>query len=212
MPPARSRSAARYWPPGRRSAMSGVRSLTVSKSSMVSGTLASRASASRCRTAFVEPPVAATPAIAFSNAARVRMSSGRRLRRNTSITSSPARRPTSSLRGSTAGTLALPMGERPMNSIASAIVFAVNCPPQAPGPGHAACSSTSSSSSDNMPAAFWPTPSKTSWMLTSWPLYVPGRIVPPYTMMPGMFSRASAIDAAGIVLSQPTRHTSASNM
>ena len=56
---------------------SGVRSLTVWKSSISSGTPASRAIASRCSTALVEPPVAATPAIAFSNAARVRMSCGK---------------------------------------------------------------------------------------------------------------------------------------
>ena len=37
---------------------------------MASGTPASRAMASRCRTRFVEPPVAAPAAIAFSNASR----------------------------------------------------------------------------------------------------------------------------------------------
>ena len=48
-----------------------------SKSSMVRGMLASRASASRCSTALVEPPVAATAAMAFSNAVRVRIWLGR---------------------------------------------------------------------------------------------------------------------------------------
>ncbi len=46
--------------------MSGVLVLTRSKSSMSSATPASLAIASRCRTALVEPPVAATEAIAFS--------------------------------------------------------------------------------------------------------------------------------------------------
>ena len=46
---------------------------------MSSGTPASRAMASRCSTALVDPPVAATPAMAFSNAFRVTMSRGRRL-------------------------------------------------------------------------------------------------------------------------------------
>ena len=63
-------------------------------------TPASRASASRCSTALVEPPEAATTAIAFSNASRVMMS----LRPQSSLSSvhRPARRhrrPTSALRG-----------------------------------------------------------------------------------------------------------------
>ena len=52
-------------------------------------TPASRAIASRCSTALVEPPVATTPAIAFSNASRVRMSRGRTPRCSRSITSAP---------------------------------------------------------------------------------------------------------------------------
>src|SRR5262249_623387 len=71
VPPARPRPPAVYRPPGCKSAHSGVRRPIGSKSSMVSGTPVSRAMASRCRTALVEPPVAFTPAIAFSNAPRV---------------------------------------------------------------------------------------------------------------------------------------------
>ena len=59
----------------RRSAACGARSRRSRRSS--SSTPASRASASRWSTALVEPPLAATPAIAFSNASRVRMSRGR---------------------------------------------------------------------------------------------------------------------------------------
>ena len=55
-PPAAYRSVARYFPPGWRSQSSGVRSEMPSKSSMSSSTPASRATASRCRTTFVEPP------------------------------------------------------------------------------------------------------------------------------------------------------------
>ena len=55
------------------------------KSSMVSSTPASCAIASRCSTALVDPPVAATDAMAFSNALRVAMSRGRRLARTASI-------------------------------------------------------------------------------------------------------------------------------
>ena len=45
-----------------------MRSLMRSKSSIVRSTPISRATASRCSTAFVEPPLAATAAIAFSSA------------------------------------------------------------------------------------------------------------------------------------------------
>ena len=60
-------------PPGFKSAISGVRELIASKSSMVNSTPASRAIASRCSTALVEPPVAATATMAFSIALRVRI-------------------------------------------------------------------------------------------------------------------------------------------
>ena len=58
-------------------AQRGVLAAIRSKSSMSSATPASRASASRCSTPLVEPPVAATAAIAFSSASRVMMSLGR---------------------------------------------------------------------------------------------------------------------------------------
>ena len=77
VPPARCISVATYLPPGVRLVITGVRAETRLKSLIVRGTPASRASASRCRTEFVEPPVAAAPAIAFSNASLVRMSEGR---------------------------------------------------------------------------------------------------------------------------------------
>ena len=90
MPPALSTSSATYLPPGRKSAMIGVRRLIASKSSIDSGTPASRASARRCRTLLVEPPVPAAAAIAFSNASRVRRSRGRTPLRSRSITIRPA--------------------------------------------------------------------------------------------------------------------------
>ena len=74
VPPAACRSVATKRPPGFRSARTGTRALTRSKSSRSSGTPASRAIATRCRTALVDPPVAATDAMAFSSASRVRMS------------------------------------------------------------------------------------------------------------------------------------------
>ena len=71
----------RWWvgahlPEGFRSEMKGIRSETRWKSSSVSGMPTECAMAMRCRTALVEPPVAMTQTIAFSNAARVMMSRG----------------------------------------------------------------------------------------------------------------------------------------
>ncbi len=84
---------------------------------------------------MVDPPVQATPAIAFSNAARVRMSFGRMPFFSRFITTSPQRNATSSLRGSIAGTPLKPMGERPISSITVDMVLAVYWPPHAPAPG-----------------------------------------------------------------------------
>jgi len=92
--------------PGFRSASSGVRRLTRSKSSIDSGMRASRASASRWSTALVDPPVAATAAMAFSKEARVSRWSGRRPSRSSWTASAPAARVASSLRRSSAGMVA----------------------------------------------------------------------------------------------------------
>ena len=179
IPPARSRSTAVNWPPGLRSAISGVRLLTESKSSMVSGTPISRESASKCNTAFVEPPVAATAAMALSNDTRCTTADGRRFSRRSCTTAAPAARVASSLRASSAGMVAYPGGERPSTSIASAMVFAVYWPPQAPLPGQATSSSSLSCARGSFPAAWAPTASKTSWMVTSRPWNRPGAIEPP---------------------------------
>ncbi len=156
-----------------------MRSEICSNSSIVSGTPISRATASRCSTPLVEPPLVATAAIAFSSAGLVMTSLGRLPARSTSITSSPHCRATSSLRPSSAGTIAEPAGEIPSASNAIAIVLAVNWPPQAPAPGEAASSSSCSCSSVIFPAENCPTASKTCWIVTSWPSQWPGRIEPP---------------------------------
>src|SRR5205823_14713547 len=57
--------------------------------------------------------------------------------RSRSITNSPARRPAAAFAESVAGTLESPIGAIPRNSQTSAMVLAVNCPPQAPAPGQA---------------------------------------------------------------------------
>ena len=86
---------------------------------------------------------------------------------------------TCALRGSVAGTIEKPAGEMPSTSNAIAIVFAVNCPPQAPAPGDAASSISVSSASVILPAAWAPTASNTSWIVTCSPCRWPGMIEPP---------------------------------
>ena len=72
-PPTRSTALITCAPNGLTSARCGTRSPTRVKSSRSSGTPASWAIASRCSTAFVDPPKAMTTAMAFSNASRVRI-------------------------------------------------------------------------------------------------------------------------------------------
>src|SRR4051812_40650687 len=94
-----------------------------------------RAIAIRCKTALVDPPRQETRTIAFSNASRVMMSRGLRSSSNSLRTAAPARKHSSSFKGSSAGVDELYGRDMPMHSIADAIVFAVYIPPQAPAPG-----------------------------------------------------------------------------
>src|SRR5262249_21272188 len=98
----------------------------------------------------------------------------------------------------------------PIASDTVAIVLAVNCAPQAPADGQACCSSVSRSPSDISPTEYLPTASNTSWMVTGWPLKVPGRIEPPEMKIDGTLSRHIPIIMPGSALSQPARPTSAS--
>ncbi len=127
-------------------------------------------------------------------------------------TSSPHLRPTSSFAECVAGTLLKPMGDMPSASMTIDMVLAVYCPPHAPAPGQATSSSSLRSESVMIPAAFAPTASKTSAKVTFLPRNVPGAMVPPYSTKPGKSRRASAMAAAGIVLSHPTTATTASNI
>ena len=72
------------------SATIGVRAEIRSKSSIVNSIPKSRAMATRWRTAFVEPPVAATEATAFSNDSIVTNDRGVTFRRTTSTASRPS--------------------------------------------------------------------------------------------------------------------------
>ena len=78
------------------------------------------------------------------------------------MTSAPARRETSPFSASIAGTPLALIGDTPSSSQTVDIVFAVNCPPQAPGPGQATSSSAQSCASVILPAAWVPTASNTS--------------------------------------------------
>ena len=105
--------------------MWGTRREIRSKSSSSSGMPASWAMASRCSTAFVEPPVAMTTVMAFSSDSLVTTSLGRRPSRSWATTAIPASKAASARRSEIAGGVALPGSDRPIASTAVAIVFAV---------------------------------------------------------------------------------------
>ncbi len=156
MPPALCSSTAAKRPPGFKSHSSGVRRLMRSMSSMFRSTPTVRAIASRCSTALVEPPLAATAAIALSNARRVRICDGRMSCSKTCSASRPAASAAVTLPGSTCGIELKPTGDRPITSITIDIVLAVYWPPQAPAPGHATCSISARSASLALPATTSP--------------------------------------------------------
>ena len=137
------------------------------KSSRVSSTSASRAMASRCSTALVEPPKAMVTAIAFSNAFLVMMSRAVMPLRRRLTTASPDLRANSSRRRSAEGGAAEPGRDMPSASPMQAMVLAVYMPPQAPSPGQIAFSMRVRSSMLILPAAQAPTASKASMRVTS---------------------------------------------
>ncbi len=123
------------------------------KSASVSSTRASCAIASRCSTAFVEPPSAMTVVIAFSKASLLRMSDGlmpRLMQRHDGLAGAAA---VVGLALDTASCAELFARLRPRASIADAIVLAVYMPAQEPGPGIAVDSTSLSSASSILPAA-----------------------------------------------------------
>ena len=78
MPPARWTSSTWYLPvAGASLQMQGTRRDSSSMSFRPKSTPASGAAASRCRIVLVEPPIAMSSTMAFSNASRVAMFSGR---------------------------------------------------------------------------------------------------------------------------------------
>ena len=134
------------------------------KSSMVSGTPAAWAIARRWRTALVEPSSAVTRVMAFSKASIDRMSEGLMPSAMRRATAAPASRASRRLLALTASWAEELGSDRPMASMADAMVLAVYMPAQEPGPGMAVCSTASSSSSLTVPAAWPPTASNTEMM------------------------------------------------
>ena len=159
--------------------MCGTLRAIASISSSVTSMPSSCAIAGRCSAAFVEPPMATTTAIAFSNALRVRMSLGRMSSLSSCSTRLPAQRHSSVRSGASAGIEALNGSAMPSASLAQAIVLAVYIPPQEPAPGQAAHSSSFCSDSVICSASTAPTLSNTSCTVTSLPRHWPGMIVPP---------------------------------
>ena len=179
VPPMRTSSAMTYLPLGLRSASTGVRLPMRVKSSSESLTRAVCAMASRCSTALVEPPRAVTRAMAFSKASLVRISLGRMPRLIRPSTARPAERQSTRLAAEMAAWAELLGRLMPMASMADAMVLAVYIPPQEPAPGMAHSSICRSSRASMSPRAWAPTASNTETISTSWPLCLPGMMVPP---------------------------------
>mmetsp|Transcript_8681 Transcript_8681/g.24800 ORF Transcript_8681/g.24800 Transcript_8681/m.24800 type:complete len:233 (-) Transcript_8681:429-1127(-) len=162
-------------------------------------------------TALVEPPVIMMRVMAFSNAALVMMSLGLMSFSSKFRMAWPTILHSSTLSGSSAGMLEEYGRVIPRASAAEAIVFAVYMPPHAPCPGQAFCTMSSLSSLSMRPAARLPNVWKAETMSIGSPLQdLPARMVPPYTMMEGLFRRPIAISVPGMFLSQPGRDTFAS--
>ena len=169
IPPTACRSVATYLPDGFMFAITGTRSRIRSKSSSSSFTSLACAIASRCRTALVEPPVAITTLMAFSNACLVMISRGRKSRLTSSSSASPLSLALSRFSASSAAMVDEPGRLMPIASMALLMVFAVYIPPHEPLPGQARRSISKKSASLSAPAPCSPTASKTLTTVRSRP-------------------------------------------
>ena len=178
------------------------------------------AAARMCSTVFVEPPIATSRAIAFSNASRVAMERGSALasswsyqRRHRSITVRPACRKSSRRAACVASVEPLPGSDSPRASVRQFIEFAVNMPEHDPQVGQALRSTSASPESSTCGDAdaeiavmravgACATPSTTTAL--------PASIGPPETNTTGTFSRRAALSMPGVILSQLEMQTSAS--
>ena len=223
-PPAASKSPAYECAPcGLRLESSGTRSPIALKSSTVSATSASRAMASRCSTAFVEPPSANMTVMAFSNDLRVMMSRARVPARSIPTSAFTESTQSWNLVGCTvplptidfvtAWCDELPGSDIPIPSNMAAMVDAVYMAPHAPVEPRQRRSISCSSSMSIFPAANAPGASyaapassfcpKNDSQEGQVPSVSPGRRPPPYIVMPMLLPRAIGISAPGCVLSHP---------
>mmetsp|Transcript_81464 Transcript_81464/g.213877 ORF Transcript_81464/g.213877 Transcript_81464/m.213877 type:complete len:291 (+) Transcript_81464:459-1331(+) len=180
VPPILWTSSMRYLPLGLRSAMSGVFALMRWKSSMLRSMSAVVAMARRWSTAFVEPPRAFTTTMAFSKDFFVRMSSGFRFLSSSWRITGTSLLHSSRFSGDSAGIEELPGRDRPMASIAQAIVFAVYMPPHAPAPGMALRTTSARAASSMPPVMKLPYASNVDTMSSVSPLHdKPEAMLPP---------------------------------
>lgn len=185
-------------------------------SRMPNGTSPSCAAASRCRMVLVEPPIAISSVIAFSNASNVAMPRGRAVgssppyqRWHSSTATRPARKNNCSRSAWVATTVPLPGSDRPSASVRQFIELAVNMPEHEPQVGQALRSNSATFSSEALSSAAITIASIRS-SLCSASLVLPASIGPPETNTVGMLSRNAAINMPGVILSQLEMHTSAS--
>jgi hypothetical protein len=176
-----------------------------------------------CSTVFVEPPIATSSAIAFSNASLVAIARGSAdasspsyQRSASSMTVRPAAWNSSQRAAWVASVEPLPGSARPRASVRQFIEFAVNIPEHEPQVGHAERSTSVSPSSSTdgdaeaeiavmrsvgtggTPAASRPATG------------LPASIGPPDTKTVGRFSRIAALSIPGVILSQFEMQTNAS--
>ncbi len=218
-PPARCTSSMWYfWVEGATLHNCGTLRDMRSMSAMVKSTPASWAAASRCSTVLVEPPMAMSSAMAFSNAALVAMLRGRaeasscsyqRLARVTMRW--PASLNSCSRSLWVASSEPLPGWERPSASVRQFMELAVNMPEQEPQVGQALRSTCSLWASETLGSAPWIMAStRSSLMIWSESLVLPASIGPPETKITGMLMRRAAISIPGVILSQLEMQTMAS--
>ena len=173
-----------------------------------------------CSTVFVEPPIAMSSAIAFSNAAfdaiergSTESSSFSYQRRHSSTTVRPASSNSARRAACVASVEPLPGSERPSASVRQFIEFAVNMPEHDPQVGQAERSTIdrpSSSTSGLADAEIAVIRSVGACATPPTTTALPASIGPPDTNTTGMFSRIAALSMPGVILSQLEMQTSAS--
>ncbi len=110
--------------------------------------------ASRCRTTFVEPPIACRPRTAFANAASVSSCDGRTSSRTIATMRSPVATAAAARAGSEAGIAAVPGSISPSSSVTIAMLEAVPIVLHAPRP-HARQASKAAQSASLIAPVRW---------------------------------------------------------